>query len=183
MAIQLKNYDPALMQGASIDVNLDLGEILDPAGNEMLEFDQVASAVNFLRLANAATGSPVVLSAQGNDANVGIDLDPLGTGSVRILSGATTTIALDIVAGSLTTGSAIDLGDADALTTGTLVNIYSNASSTSTRALVRIVNDDSAATGTTPLQIHQDGTLAAIRVVGSPVNGIDLSAILSLIHI
>ena len=178
MPLQLKNYDPAIMQGASIDVNLDLAEILDPAGNEMLEFDQVASAVNFLRLLNAAAGSPVDLQSQGDDTNIGLTLTPKGTGSVVLAtSGVTTTIALDINASGITTGNVIDIGDADVVTTGTLVNVYSNSSSTSTRALVRIVNDNSAASGATPLLIQQDGTLAAIRLIGAPVKGIDLTAL------
>lgn len=177
MALQLKNYDPALMQGASIDINLDLAEILDPAGNEMLEFDQVASAVNFLRLANSASGNPVVLSSQGDDTNVGLDLFSKGTGSVRIISDSLTGNAVDVLSGTITGGAVIDLSDADALTTGRIINAVSNSSSTSTRSLVRIVNDNGAASGTSPLEIQQDGTLAAIRLSGSVQKGIDLSAI------
>lgn len=65
MVLQQKNYDPAIMQGASKNINLDLGDILDANENEILEFDAVASAQNYLRLANAATADPIILSVQG----------------------------------------------------------------------------------------------------------------------
>ena len=112
MALQLKNYDPALMQGASIDINLDLGEILDPAGNEMLEFDQVASAVNYVRLANSAAGSNPVLTATGDDTNIGLQLTPTGTAVVLLGNTSTGTIASGAVTinaqrGVITTGAAI----------------------------------------------------------------------------
>ncbi len=65
MAIDLKNYVPALMQGANIGVNVDLTDIVDNNGNEVIEIDGVASAVNYLRVTNAATADPILLSCQG----------------------------------------------------------------------------------------------------------------------
>ena len=44
MALQLKNYDPAIMQGANIGVSVDLTDITDQNGNEVIEIDGVASA-------------------------------------------------------------------------------------------------------------------------------------------
>jgi len=102
MALQAKNYDPALRAGASLDVSLDLGEIFDANNNEILEFDAVASAVNFFRIANSATGNRVALSAQGSDTNIGIDIDPKGTGIVRFV---TQTVSF------ITAGGAFDAGD------------------------------------------------------------------------
>lgn len=102
MALQAKNYDPALRAGASLDVSLDLGEIFDANNNEILEFDAVASAVNFFRLANSATGNRVVFSTQGDDTNVGLDIQPKGSGVVRFV---TATVPF------VTTGGAWDAGD------------------------------------------------------------------------
>ena len=62
----------------------DLSEIDDASGNEMLEFDTVASAVNYFRFANSATGNDIVLSSQGDDANVDIAIHPKGTGIVTL---------------------------------------------------------------------------------------------------
>lgn len=69
----------------------DLGFIADPSGNELLIFDQVASAVNELTLANAATSGNPTISATGGDSNIGINLVPKGTGGVRFPDGAVAT--------------------------------------------------------------------------------------------
>lgn len=67
----------------------DLGFIADANGNEMIIFDTVASAVNEVTLANAATGANPKLSATGGDTNIGIDLQTKGTGVVNILGNST----------------------------------------------------------------------------------------------
>jgi hypothetical protein len=54
-----------------------------------------------------------------------------------------------------TTTEAI-LIQADNLTSATAFRVYSNSSSSSARYLTQIVNDNTAATGVTPLYIHQD---------------------------
>jgi len=65
MAIEQRNYDPAVMYGANKNMTVDLGDVLDSNENTILEFDAVASATNYLRLANAATADAIVLSVQG----------------------------------------------------------------------------------------------------------------------
>ena len=186
MSLELKNYDPAVAAGANIGVSVDLTDITDSNGNEAIEIDGVTSAVNYLRTTNSATGDPVILSAQGDDTNVGLDLDPKGTGALRILSGATTGNSLDLIAGSSTTGTLIDVSDADALTTGFIANLTSNSSDTSTRTLVKIVNDHASATGTTPLTVQQDAAATIIKldgVLGTPTFGIDAAVIGSANHV
>ena len=59
--------------------------------------------------------------------------------------------------------------DASALTTGSIVNFYSNSASTSTRNLIEIKNDNAAATGTTALYVKQDSTGAAAVFDGGNV--------------
>ena len=89
----LSDYNPAIKYGANLDVNVDLLDIRDENNNELLELDSVASAVNYVRLTNAATGSNVELSAQGDDANIGLQLSPLGTGLTLV--GGITSVAYD----------------------------------------------------------------------------------------
>lgn len=62
----------------------DLADLDDANGNEQLEFDTVASAVNYVRLANAATGNGPTFSAQGGDTNVGMNLSTKGTGVFQL---------------------------------------------------------------------------------------------------
>ena len=82
--MEYKNYSPAVMLGADLDINVDLGNIDDSNGNAILQFDAVTSAVNYARLANAATGADPVLSAQGSDTNVSVAVQGKGTGEVKL---------------------------------------------------------------------------------------------------
>jgi hypothetical protein len=65
----------------------DLGFIADANGNELIVMDTVASAVNEIRIANAATGGTPAIAAQGGDTNVGINLVTKGTGTVQVNGG------------------------------------------------------------------------------------------------
>lgn len=55
-------------------------------GGESLRAMAVASSVNWLQVAGGVTGSPgsVTMTAQGADTNVDLNINPKGTGSVRI---------------------------------------------------------------------------------------------------
>ena len=63
-----------------------------------------------------------------------------------------------------TTGSLFYVANANTLTTGSMARLYSNSSSTSTRALVDIRNDHPSATGATALQIDQDANAYGIKI-------------------
>ena len=53
-------------------------------GNELLKFTKTTSAVNELTIANAVTTTWPILSATGWDANIDININPKGTGVVKI---------------------------------------------------------------------------------------------------
>jgi hypothetical protein len=55
--------------------------LLDTNGNEVIETPATSSAVNQLRVTNSATGNPVSVSTQGDDANVPLTLATKGTGN------------------------------------------------------------------------------------------------------
>lgn len=86
---------------------------------------------------------------------------------------------VDIVATAPTTQTIVDISDANALTTGTVINVTSNSSSTATRNLVYIQNDHASATGTTCLSVQQDSTGAAATFTstGDTIVRIDGSAV------
>ena len=56
------------------------GYIADANGNELLIFTTVASAVNEITFANAATANNPTLTASGGDSNIGLQFIPKGTG-------------------------------------------------------------------------------------------------------
>jgi hypothetical protein len=58
--------------------------IKDTNANTLLGITATGSAVNYLTLANAATTRQPVLSADGTDSNIGISIQPKGTGWTEI---------------------------------------------------------------------------------------------------
>lgn len=61
----------------------------DTNGNELIKVTATGSAVNEVTLANAATGNNPAISATGDDANIGIDINTKGTGTVNIKGNST----------------------------------------------------------------------------------------------
>ena len=51
------------------------------SGNQSLQVNNVASAVNYLQLTGAATGAAPTISAAGSDANISLNYDAKGTGT------------------------------------------------------------------------------------------------------
>jgi hypothetical protein len=71
--------------------------LLDANGNEIISFTAVGSAINEITVSNNSVGLNPIISATGNDTNIGIDLIPKGTGSVRVFGQAATAIGLEVV--------------------------------------------------------------------------------------
>ena len=62
------------------------GFIADAGGDENLVFTEVSTPVNELRITNAATGSGPILAAistSATDANIDLNINPLGTGVLK----------------------------------------------------------------------------------------------------
>tara|TARA_R100000664_G_scaffold2996_1_gene7036 strand:+ start:6608 stop:9727 length:3120 start_codon:yes stop_codon:yes gene_type:complete len=70
--------------------------------------------------------------------------------------------------------------DASALTTGDGLMVYSNASNTSTRKLLHIINDNASATGATGLYVRQDSTESALTALGAAGSGSASGAVIKL---
>jgi hypothetical protein len=65
-----------------------INEILDANGNEILGLSTTASAVDFLTIKNGiGVGVPLHIYADGTSANVGLHIQPKGTGLVTISDG------------------------------------------------------------------------------------------------
>ena len=64
----------------------DNSTIKDTNNKDLIEFDVVDNAVNHLKFANAAQGGNVVIKVDtnSNENNVGINLEPLGSGNVNV---------------------------------------------------------------------------------------------------
>lgn len=73
-----------ILQTSPTIVTPRINQINDSNGNELIIFTTTASAVNEFTFANAATGNRPTFSATGGDANIGISINPKGTGSIQI---------------------------------------------------------------------------------------------------
>lgn len=62
----------------------DLGYIADASGNEMLVFDSVSSAVNYLQINNNATTFGPSIISEGSDTNISLSIKSKGTGKIFV---------------------------------------------------------------------------------------------------
>ena len=79
----------------------DGGFIADANGNESVVFGTTSSAVNEVKITNAATGNDPLIAANGGDTNIDLAISPKGSGELVIGTGSST--------GAITTSGAYDL--------------------------------------------------------------------------
>jgi hypothetical protein len=82
-----------------------------------------------------------------------------------------------ITSSTQTTGSVVDILVADSLTSGSILDLQSDSSSTSTRNLVNIVNNNTAAVAATCIGMQQDANAAFLKFSGD--TGADASSAIS----
>lgn len=101
----------------------DMGFIADPSGNEYLQFDQVASAVNQVIITNAVTTAGPSVGSAGGDTNIDLNLTSKGTGRVKIngvnalTASSTDTLTNKTIDGTTNTLSNIDQSAVTGLST------------------------------------------------------------------
>lgn len=91
-----------------IDLDENFLQITAQSGLAHTRFTGVPGAVNYLNILHSATGTPIVLQAQGSDTNVSINFVPQGTGKVQI-NGASLNPVLAGTTGSIG-GGALTVG-------------------------------------------------------------------------
>jgi hypothetical protein len=139
--------------------------IKDANGNEILSFSTTASATDYLVVKNGiGTGVPLHIYAEGDSANIGVHLQPKGSGiftisdgtdfnkGIRFRSSSSAASAITLIDAVSTAGRVVTLPDAtDTLvgraTTDTLTNkSISLTTNTITGTVITIVGDDSTGT-------------------------------------
>lgn len=151
----------------------DGGFIADANGNELVIMDTVASAVNEITIANAATGNAPTITATGGDTNIDLTLTAKGTGVVRTGGSASRVTGnnsvyldfatTDIVTMSQSGGNAVnfDLGSGDGL-------IYPIR-----RKVVALTDGTTISTPDCSTGNIFDVTLGGNRTMPNPTNGVD----------
>ena len=151
------NLDAVDIDGAvQIDATVTVGA--DDQGYDVIFYGDTASS-NMTW--DTSTDNLVI-----NDARLVIDQDDDDL-AISIDSASTSADVVNISAGAVTTGIIIDVPDANALTTGSIINLYSGAADNNTRNLMKIHNDHSSADNTVGLFIQQDGADASIELGGN----------------
>ncbi len=108
-ASQIITSDNLTFNGSVLGVNADInlsGSIKDYLfNNELLRFSSSgASAVNEITISNNTTGNNPIISASGNDSNIGLDFQVKGTGKYNF-KGTSTTSAELVLFENATNGS------------------------------------------------------------------------------
>lgn len=174
MTLQLRNYDPAIMEGASVDISSSMAQLSDINSNESLILTATTNAVNQLTLINSATGNPVQLNATGDDTNVGISMATKGTGGFILTAATLTGNQLDLVSSALTTGKALDISDLSAITSGKAIHVAATGITQTTGILVHVVSAGTVITGAGRLFLSDHtgvtGTSAILNEFASAAN-------------
>ena len=113
----------------------DGGFVADANGNENLVWGTTTAAVNEFKIANAATGNGPILTSQGDDDNVDINITPKGTGNV-VLAGDTVAVGDSGAAATLTSNGAGDL----TITTGGTKDLILSTNSGTNSSTVTITD-------------------------------------------
>jgi hypothetical protein len=98
--------------------------------------------------ATGTTATLVEFASAANDETVIFKV----TGSAALAAGA----AAKISVASMTTGTALQINDANALTSGSIASLVSNSADTSARNLVFVHNDNAAAVSAVPIAMRND---------------------------
>src|SRR3990167_1196931 len=145
--------------GATVDITggygLEVTRNLNEAGSAYLVLfteDHTANTSGNTKIQNDGTGNGLFIDQDG----VGIALN--------IDSESDTQPIINISATAVTTQACISMVDANALTTGSLMNLTSNSATTNTRFLTYFVNDNTAATGARVLVLKQDAAQIAMEI-------------------
>ena len=117
-------YDDLIASGGSViestdNVNYD-EDTLDANGNRIVEYNAVSSAVNWLKLSNAATGNDVIIEPAGTDDNIGVTIQGKGSGSITIPGLSATSMVdsndVDVILTSATASAVNEFTAANAAT-------------------------------------------------------------------
>ena len=146
------------------DVGLLDCNVTNTGSGNIVDFDitgvHTGNLLDITYSSAASTGDAIKVAMGTNVAGSAINITSAWARSddiVKVVDSSTSSAsAFDIdLSGAFTTSYAFDLNASWAHTSG-LMNLLSNSANTGARNLINIVNDNSAAVGTIPLNIQQD---------------------------
>ena len=175
-----------------------INEILDTNGNEILGLSPTASATDFVTVKNGiGTGVPLHIYADGPSTNIGLHLQPKGSGlitisdgtdfnkGIRFRSSGSAASAVTLLDAVSTAGRVVTLPDATTTlvgrdTTDTLTNKTINGSSNTLTNIANASLTNSAVTvGTTAISLGASsltlGGLTSVAVTQDPTTNLQVA--------
>ena len=122
--------------------------------NDTAEFNDLTTFNKTITVDQDLDASAIVVDSESTTADV-IDISDAATTTGRIIN---------ILSPLTTTGHIINLSQANKLTAGRMITMYTNSFNSSTRFLQYIFNDHTGSTGCTPLVIRQDAAQRAFFI-------------------
>mgnify|MGYP003636133408 CR=1 FL=1 len=127
--------------------------ILDNAGSTLLDFSPASSAINYLSVTNAASGNAPVLSVDGAEADIDINIRAKGNGAVMI----TNRVAYSTQ--TMTSGTVVDLQDPITIFNTTSAVLASMANGTEIGEEKKLMNINSGEVQVTPTSLKAYSTI------------------------
>ena len=109
--------DLAFTSTGTLVANLE-GTLADSSGNELVVFGKTDSAVNEIKITNAAAGSGPTIAANGGDPNVDLNISAKGSGKVNVNKVLNSSVAT-IEGAPFTVASTARVANLNAATAGT----------------------------------------------------------------
>lgn len=120
--------------------------------------------LSYIQNTNASATQTTCLQVRQQAANRAVFFQNIANGTVlQIDASGTTATTVDINSNSTTTGTVFDI-TANGLTTGEAVSMASNSSSSGTRNICHIHNQNTNATGSTCLRLENEANVVVLRV-------------------
>ena len=167
-----------LSSGGTIGGDLTIDGDLTVNGGGGFSYSEVLTGD--MKITNELNTIALEIQQRGNESALKIDQDVADQSSIYIDSESQTANVIHFLAPATTTAWGIMMDDMDSLTTGGGMQIKSNASSTGTRSLLKIVNDNASATGATGLYVQQDSTGSALTAIGAAGSGSASGSVIKL---
>ncbi len=151
---------------------LKVNKIAPLSGNSLTILDDDGSTARVtidtsgnVGIGQTSPGAKLEIEVGSADGVTGllIDANDADQNAVKIEAAQTTAHVIDLNADSLTTYYAMNIS-ADALTSGRILSLDSNSSDSNSRQLVYIRNDNTSATGCTPLYVRQDAVATGVQI-------------------
>ena len=168
-----------LSSGGTIGGDLTIsGDLTVSGGGTTFDYSEVLTGDMKITHTAASTAFEV---QQDTGAGIALLIDQnTNQNSLQIDTASTAYSAIQIASPATMNGNIVGIYGVDSITTGRLMYLESDSPDASSRKLIDLVNNNTAATGATCLHIQQDSTGSALTAIGAAGSGSASGAVIKL---